>query len=83
LQPRQLLKYLDNMSEQFDSDPSRLQPVAKRREPEPFEKLDLIYPDYDSYYRMSKQEKSHLAQYHPKNKSRDFFTEPRFLTRID
>ena len=32
---------------------------------------------------MSKQEKSHLVQYHPKNKVKDFFTEPRFLHRIE
>ena len=37
---------------------------------------------------MSKQDKSghektSLGQHHPKNKSRDFFTEPRFLTRIE
>ncbi len=43
----------------------------------------MIYPDYDSYYKMSKQEKSHLAQHHPKNKQKDFFVEPRFLVRIE
>ena len=43
----------------------------------------MLYPDYDSYYKMSKQEKSHLAQHHPKNKGKDFFVEPRFLVRIE
>ncbi len=41
----------------------------------------MIYPDYDIYFKMSKQEKIHL--HHSKAKAKDFFVEPRFLVRME
>lgn len=49
-----------------------------------FDKVDMVYPDYDTYFKMSKQEREHhLPQHHSKNRFREFFTEPRFLVRIE
>ena len=48
-----------------------------------FEKMDIVYPEYDIYYKMSKQEREHhLPQQHYKKAERDFFADPRFLVRI-
>jgi hypothetical protein len=48
-----------------------------------FDKIDVVYPEYDIYYKMSKQEREHhLPQHHCKKGERDFFSEPRFLVRI-
>ena len=44
----------------------------------------MLHPTYDTYNKMSKQERQHhLPQHHPKNKFREFFTEPRFLVRVE
>ena len=53
LQPKALLKKLDDITEYLDSNPSSSTPPKNIEEP--IEKLDMLHPDYDYFYRMSKQ----------------------------
>jgi hypothetical protein len=49
-----------------------------------FDKLEMLHPEYDTYYKMSKQERQHhLPQHHPKNKFKEFYADPRYLVRIE
>lgn len=84
-QLRSLSNFYSKVADRLEAELSR--PIRKKQEifteRENFGAIELLYPDYDSYYKMSKQEKSHLTQHHPKPKQKDFFVEPRFLVRIE
>jgi hypothetical protein len=49
-----------------------------------FEKVEMLHPEYDTYYKMSKQERPHhLPQHYPRNRFKEFYTEPRYLVRME
>jgi hypothetical protein len=54
--------------------------VAKKQV---IDKIDLLHPEYDVYLKMSKERTHSLPQYHPKNRYKEFYNDPRFTVRLE